>query len=231
MSAMLMDVCFRSQEASERTFPMPHPDKSNHSNLILATLCLLGGAALFSTTSVAHGGVQWLRRGPTQVQHRAIRFAHSRSVQCDISSRSRCYHTRGDLDLHSQNVRWFPWASVKPIKYAISTRITAHADRVVLTVDYRSYEWGGDHSWFNKRVEHVVYRAPSGYRIDSASGPRGGQSWYKYGAHAGQTLLSPSWFARGIGCSSALIYGDQHGNDLYQGYRLRFPLTMNLKPS
>jgi hypothetical protein len=151
-------------------------------------------------------------------------------MQCDVRDRSRCYHTRGDLDLCSRNTRYFPWVSVKPIKYAVSTRTSIRNNKVVLTVWYHGDEMGGDHSWFNKRVEHVLYQAPSGYRITAASGPSGSKYWYKYGAHAGQTLLAPSWFARGLKCSRALIYGDRHGPDSYQGYRLRFPLTVSLSP-
>jgi len=120
---------------------------------------------------------------------------------------------------------------MKPIRYVLSTNTRKDGDKVILAVNYASYEMGGDHSWFNQRVEHVLYRAPSGYRLASVRGPQGWRSWNKFGAHAGKTLLAPSWFTRGIGCNHALIYGDRYGSDLYQGYRLKFPLRVDLKPT
>ncbi len=189
----------------------------------------MAAATILLATPSAQAG----RRLPQRPTYRLaqVKIPHSRTVQCDVTHRGRCYHTRGDLDLCSRNVRLFPWVSMKPIQYVLSTNTRNEGDKVILTVNYASHEMGGDHSWFNKCVEHVLYRAPAGYRIASARGPQGRRSWNKYGAHAGKTLLAPSWFARSIGCNHALIYGDQHGNDLYQGYRLMFPLRVDLKPA
>ncbi len=208
---------------------MSYERPRRHSALLLAATCALVGASMLSLTTVAEGGIQ-IRRPSAQLHHKPIKFSHKRTMQCDVQDRSRCYHTRGDLDMCSRNTRYFPWVSMKPIQYSISTRTRIKNNKVVLTVWYRGHEMGGDYSWFNKRVEHVLYQAPSGYRITAATGPSGNRYWNKYGAHAGKTLLAPSWFARGLNCNHALIYGDQYGSDLYQGYRLKFPLTVSLTP-
>jgi hypothetical protein len=195
--------------------------------LVLAVIAGL----LLSTTVVSGAG--WSRRisRPTY-QQRTVRLTHSRTIQCDVNpGRNLCYHMWGDADLCSRNTRVFPWASFKPIEYSVRTRTSIVGNRVVLSVTYQSRERGGDASRFFSSRNHTLYTAPSGYRIGSVRGPRGFDRWFKYGAHAGLTLLAPSSFARNIGCTQALIKGDSPGHDLRQGYRLMFPITVDLVPS
>ena len=195
-----------------------------------ALALLISGASLMVMPSANAGGFQRIDR--PVYQSRPVHIRHSRTVQCQINNPSMyCYHSRGDFDLASRNMRWFP-VSFKFIHYSMRAYTQIHNNnQVKVTVRYGSYEGGGDHTTFWSTRSYIVYTAPRGYRISSAQGPSGYGNYARSGKHSGWTLNAPSCMTRPLDCTAIKIRGDKVGNDLYQGYNMYFPVKVDLVPT
>ena len=125
-----------------------------------ALALLISGASLMMMPKASAAGFQRIDR--PVYQSRPAHIKHSRTVQCQINNPSMyCYHSRGDLDLASRNTRWFPM-SFKFIHYSMRAYTQIHNNnQVKVTVRYRSYEGGGDHTTFWSTRNYIVYTAPS----------------------------------------------------------------------
>tara|TARA_Y100000589_G_scaffold44669_1_gene37594 strand:+ start:6148 stop:6738 length:591 start_codon:yes stop_codon:yes gene_type:complete len=129
-------------------------------------------------------------------------------------------HVGGDGDLYSC------WGKTIYYTVGLHTFLSVDKKRLMIDVFYRSYENGGDRSQFTSVKTYTLYTAPHGYVIENFPAIDIHRTQGKFGYHAGMPI-NLYWFS--LDDLNVVVYGDQHGTDLMQGYTVEFGPSWNMQ--